>query len=142
VSVGEVGSARLLISRSSRLILWTFTFCSLSLQSQSKVQTKLYREFRKHQSETDNKNFFKQYHALRPVSNHPAVKIIYEDKRKSRPDSPLFSDSTEDGVCVKVDNQNQPRVAPSKFGTQSYPFSIAKSTTLCLIIHLLSTNAL
>jgi hypothetical protein len=79
---------------------------------------KLYKEFRKHQSEsTDTKNFFRQYHALRPISNHPAVKIIFEDKSKeSRHDTPLTVESIEDDSCVKVGAQNQPRVAPSKYG--------------------------
>ena len=77
---------------------------------------KLYKEFRKHQCETsDKKNFFKQYHALRPISNHPAVKIIFEGKSKeSRPDMPIVVE--EDGSCVRVGDQNQPRVAPSKYG--------------------------
>ena len=67
---------------------------------QSKAQVKLFREFRKYQHEMDSKNFFKQYHALRPVTNHPACLITPD---KSRPNSPQFDEST--------------RVAPEKYGT-------------------------
>jgi len=73
---------------------------------QSRVQGKLYREFRKYQRETNNKSFFKQYHALRPVSNHPACLIQPDDKKEDKP--------TFDGTCGKV-KDNQPRVAPDKY---------------------------
>ena len=46
---------------------------------QSMAQIKLYREFRRYQRESGDKGFFKQYHALRPVSNHPAVLFASKD---------------------------------------------------------------
>ena len=72
---------------------------------QSKAQIKLFREFRKYQHEMDSKNFFKQYHALRPVTNHPACLITPE---KVRPSSPQ-NDATPTA-------ENQLRVAPEKYG--------------------------
>ena len=73
---------------------------------QSKAQIKLFREFRKYQHEMDSKNFFKQYHALRPVTNHPACLITPEQRR---PSSPQNADATT--VDIK------PRIAPEKYGT-------------------------
>jgi len=76
---------------------------------QSKAQVKLYREFRKYQRETDNRSFFKQYHALRPVSNHPAC-LIYP-KLESRPSTPTLDEPKDAGNT----SDNQPRVAPDKY---------------------------
>lgn len=73
---------------------------------QSKAQIKLFREFRKYQHEMDSKNFFKQYHALRPVTNHPACLITPE---KVRPSSPQGDATT----IVET----QLRIAPEKYGT-------------------------
>ena len=77
---------------------------------QSKAQVKLFREFRKYQLEKDSKNFFKQYHALRPITNHPACLITSD---KSRTNSSQFDETKE----VIGDKQPQPRVAPEKYGT-------------------------
>ena len=82
---------------------------------QSKVQAKLYREFRKYQHIMDNKNFFKQYHALRPVSNHPACLISQEDFR-SRPNTPSVDEPNQEFAVAKAPEiQDQPRVAPDKY---------------------------
>jgi len=87
---------------------------------QSMVQTKLYREFRKYQRETDNKGFFKQYHALRPVSNHPAVLIYPEGKNKSssRPNTPVPESSRSNTPVPEP--EEKPRIAPEKFGKFEY----------------------
>lgn len=82
----------------------------------SMAQTKLYREFRKYQREMNSKNFFKQYHALRPVSNHPAVLIYPEGKNKSRPNTPLPLDDSKESVADS--NLSRPQVAPEKFGKE------------------------
>ena len=98
---------------------------------QSKVQVKLYQDFRKWQKRTGNMGFFKQYHALRPVSNHPAS-LVGTDKDTSRPTSPTESveenakseekakaehegaENEEKAKAEHADLQDQPRVAPEK----------------------------
>jgi len=98
---------------------------------QSKAQIKLYREFRKFQvSGSCNKNFFKQYHALRTISNHPAIKIMFEDKSKQRSDTPTFDESKVDDLRAKTDNQNQPRIAPEKYAWICDKCQVAKFRTL------------
>ena len=101
---------------------------------QSKVQVKLYQDFRKYQKRSGDLGFFKQYHALRPVSNHPACLIgEYAGKESSRPDSPTESKpeneekrspSTECDAEGKKNEEekvggqdpgDQPRVAPEKY---------------------------
>ena len=85
---------------------------------QSMAQTKLYREFRKYQREMDSKNFFKQYHALRPVANHPAVLLCPEGKNKSRPNTPTppVVNSNADTAAATT-NDDRPNLAPEKHGT-------------------------
>jgi len=61
---------------------------------QSKAQIKLYREFRRYQRESGDKGFFKQYHALRPVSNHPAVLFASKDT-DSKANSPTGKSDEE-----------------------------------------------
>jgi hypothetical protein len=80
---------------------------------QSKVQVKLYQEFRKYQKQSGDIGFFKQYHALRPVSNHPAC-LIGAEKEPSRPDSPIESEEKEKPTVQEEDLGDQPRVAPEK----------------------------
>jgi len=84
---------------------------------QSKAQVKLYREFRKYQREHNSKNFFKQYHALRPVSNHPACLILPEDKKsQSRPNTPTLDEpNKKPGAAKTLENSDKPQVAPDKF---------------------------
>ncbi|EED89286.1 hypothetical protein THAPSDRAFT_263996, partial [Thalassiosira pseudonana CCMP1335] len=82
---------------------------------QSKVQVKLYREFRKYQREQGNSiGFFGQYHALRPVSNHPACLFSSDGKDGSRPNSPKGGDVTSQSKD-KSDNADKPNVAPEKY---------------------------
>ena len=98
---------------------------------QSKAQVKLYREFRKYQRETDNKGFFKQYHALRPVSNHPACLICSEEKNKSRPNTPVpFDESKKQSVADQPADANRPQNAPEKFAWVCDICQVAKFKTL------------
>jgi SNF2 family DNA or RNA helicase len=48
----------------------------------TKIQRALYGAFREHQEVTNEKNFLKQYTALRPVSNHPGTLFLRNLKRK------------------------------------------------------------
>jgi hypothetical protein len=58
---------------------------------QSKPQAKLYREFKKYQR-ANNVSFWEQYHALRPVSNHPACLSFFRDKSCSNSPASEFGD--------------------------------------------------
>ena len=96
---------------------------------QSMAQTKLYREFRKYQREMDSKNFFKQYHALRPVANHPAVLLCPEGKNKSRPNTPtppVVNSNAETAAAATTNDEDRPNLAPEKHGTYSdmYPIFV------------------
>ena len=81
---------------------------------QSKVQVKLYQDFRKYQKRTGDLGFFKQYHALRPVSNHPACLIGSAEMESASPDSPSANEEKEKPQVEGEDLGDQPRVAPEK----------------------------
>ncbi len=81
---------------------------------QSKVQVKLYQDFRKYQKRSGNLGFFKQYHALRPVSNHPACLIGDAEKESSSPNSPSADEEKEKPKTDGEDLGDQPQVAPDK----------------------------
>ena len=80
---------------------------------QSKVQVKLYQDFRKYQKGSGDHGFLKQYHALRPVSNHPACSIGAA-KDSSRPDTPAENEEKGKPEVEEEDPGDQPRVAPEK----------------------------
>ena len=81
---------------------------------QSKVQVKLYQDFRKYQKRSGDLGFFKQYHALRPVSNHPACLIGDAEKESSSPDSPSANEEKEKPKAEGEELGDQPQVAPEK----------------------------
>lgn len=84
---------------------------------QSKAQIKLYREFRRYQRESGDKGFFKQYHALRPVANHPAV-LFASKETDTKTNSPSVK-SDEGKAEGKNDSEftesGEPKTAPNKF---------------------------
>ena len=82
---------------------------------QSKVQVKLYQDFRKYQKRTDEHGFFKQYHALRPVSNHPACLIGDAEKESTNSDSPAANEEKEKPKVGGEELGDRPSVAPEKF---------------------------
>lgn len=70
----------------------------------SRFQVNLFREYRKYQADSGNNSFLAQYHALRPVANHPAVLIHPDETNKPEADTPAakewwtdFSDRAQDG---------------------------------------------
>ena len=68
-----------------------------------------------------------QYHALRPVANHPAV-LIYGDEKKSRPNTPTPSDDANNKGTT-VPEGNQPHVAPEKYAWTCDKCQVAKFRT-------------
>jgi hypothetical protein len=107
------------------------TFCVALLVIQHLVICdQLYREFRKYQREQGNSiGFFGQYHALRPVSNHPACLFSSDGKDGSRPNSPKGGDVTSQSKD-KSDNADKPNVAPEKYAWVCDKCRVARFKTL------------
>eukprot|EP00804_Cyclotella_cryptica_P008504 CCRYP_004001-RA/>CCRYP_004001-RA protein AED:0.04 eAED:0.04 QI:1833/1/1/1/0.53/0.43/16/4826/778 len=89
---------------------------------QSKPQAKLYREFSKYKK-ANNVPFWEQYHALRPISNHPACLSFFRDQG-SRSASPITAPDSG------IDPQNQPTHAPKEYAWFCDKCKVAKFDTL------------
>jgi len=89
---------------------------------QSKMQVKLYREFQKFKKEW-NIPFFKQYHSLRPVNNHPACLLF----RGENGDAPL---KTNDLNHPEILPDYKPQVAPENYAWICDICGVARFKTL------------
>ena len=74
----------------------------------------------------NNVGFLKQYHSLRPVSNHPACLIFSEGECKSRSISPTVEEAKTDSSAGGTDSvpqeradafilEDRPQIAPEKY---------------------------
>ncbi|KAL7464196.1 hypothetical protein ACHAXS_004533 [Conticribra weissflogii] len=89
---------------------------------QSKMQVKLYREFQKFKKEW-NVPFFKQYHSLRPVNNHPACLLF-------RGDNGDASMKTNNLSHPEIPPDYKPQVAPENYAWICDICGVARFKTL------------